>query len=254
MDALSIKRLPAWATKGFIYHLDDTSYIYNNESPEIYNKFYVSVHPNMDNDRLNMLLEYMVQRLPEPVNNWNYLRRTINEKAISKNSTLNKIASKFPNWDRSPACNPHRKYTLYDSTSILWDNENHMMNKFYITTCWQMNEDRLTDLLRLLEQNIKTETPVDKRVIITKTPHNIDDLNESIKNLTDMCKKQSDIIDQLKSDMLSIKANTTVCDSPTNVVENTLAMYQKFPGLSIKTVQNGKTLVEVVDGVIVINI
>ena len=64
MDEHSIKRLPVWATKGFIYSLDSTSYIYNKDL-EMYNVFYVSVHPNMDNNRLNMLLEYLIQRLPQ---------------------------------------------------------------------------------------------------------------------------------------------------------------------------------------------
>lgn len=64
-------------------------------------------------------------------------------------------------------------------------------------------------------------------------------LNESVKNLTDICNEQSRVIEQLKADM-----TTHIPDA----IERAIALHQKYPNLNIVTSQ-----FEIMDGVVIIH-
>jgi hypothetical protein len=65
-------------------------------------------------------------------------------------------------------------------------------------------------------------------------------LNESVKNLTTICNEQSDMIGQLKTCV----HNKHISD----VIEQAIALHQKYPNLNIMTTQ-----FEIIDGLVVIH-
>ena len=310
MDSQLVRGIPDWAQNGSVYIKEDSSHhIYGS------NEVFVGSHPSMAKNRLNELLMYVHDQIPEP--NVVQVDKSINK---SKNNKLKilQIESKY--------CG--RIYTITEESRIY--NVDNNMNKIYIGSNYGMTNNALKKLiLSILRADSTVYAKVDLQkvdmAILSESVkcHNDDiiklqddinnanieisnlqeyligtnnmdvigdddttndiinlqadissirldislmsddrandantiasiqedakrkldiiyNLNESVKNLTAICKEQSDMIDQLKTYVSR--------EHVSDVTERAIALHQKYPNLNIMTTQ-----FEIIDGLVVIH-
>lgn len=258
-----------------------------------YNTVYILAHHDMSSERLNILLKRTTEYLNKTNNDSMkyYVNERVLDK---KNNIIKKVLPTIPKESYVFCDNDMFGYVCtLNKDSNLYDASNETTNKFYIMYYRFTGVDGLRLLLGLIGKNINEEI-IDKSIdvddkcddnklfagikksasifdsikndissirldiaslgdchnnttsVINNRLNSIEDrllkqdiINKSVEKLTDM-------VDQLKTDKTPNDTSDTI--------ERALAIHQKFPTLSIKTIHNGVTIVEVIDGVVVINI